>query len=531
MVLFAVIISSIGSSPTIAADNISLWGRFDTKFKAAQGTADDTRVVAEFTSPSGNKRTIDGFWNGGVEWGLRFMPDEVGRWTYTVSSAPAAEGLKASGDFECRADQSTTNRFRKHGGIRVADARTYLEHADGTPFFWLGDTVWTGPNNATLDDWAVYLKDRKSKHFSVVQFNMPCPWRTAATDRDGMVAFEGRENIKINPKFYERLDSFMDANEQAGFLSCPVLIWSLTKLDPGDYLPEKDIQKIVRYELARYGAHHCVWILAGDNRYDAQQSEKWKRIGRAVFPNGWHQPITTHPTGVNWPWEDWRDEKWLTVFGYQSGHGDDAKTLEWIHTGPVAKSWQNKPARPIINLEPPYEDHNGYHSKRPHPAYHVRRAVYWSLLTAPPAGVTYGGHGLWSWQNEPGKTPPDHAATGVAKTWKEALHLPGSTDMKHMAKLFESLRWWELQPAPELVKDQPGNQDPSRFIAAAQETDRTTIVYYLPKGGVIDGAASAETSGLRARWFNPRTGEGSDPQPANQKLKSPDEQDWLLILE
>ena len=43
---------------------------------------------------------------------------------------------------------------------------------------WVGDTVWTGPNNATLDDWAVYLKDRKSKPFSVVQFNMPCPWRT-----------------------------------------------------------------------------------------------------------------------------------------------------------------------------------------------------------------------------------------------------------------------------------------------------------------------------------------------------------------
>ncbi len=85
--------------------------------------------------------------------------------------------------------------------------------------------------------------------------------------------------------------------------------------------------------------------------------------------------------------------------------------------------------------------------------------------------------------------------------------------------------------APELVKDQPGNQDPSRFVSAAQETDRTTIVYYLPKGGVIDGAASTETSGLRARWFNPRTGEWNDPVPANQKLKSPDDQDWLLILE
>ena len=165
--------------------------------------------------------------------------------------------------------------------------------------------------------------------------------------------------------------------------------------------------------------HHVVWLLAGDNRYDAQSTEKWKRIGRKVFGEHWHQPVSSHPTGMNWPWESWRDEKWLTVLGYQSGHGDDAATLAWIHSGPVSKNWQNKPVRPIINLEPPYENHVAYQSKKPHTAYNVRRAVYWSLLAAPPAGVTYGGHGLWSWQREPGKTPPDHPSTGVAKVWNE----------------------------------------------------------------------------------------------------------------
>ena len=63
---------------------------------------------------------------------------------------------------------------------------------------------------------------------------------------------------------------------------------------------------------------------------------------------------------MNWPWESWRDEKWLTVLGYQSGHGSDNNSLKWIHSGPVSQNWAKKPARPIINLEPPYENHFGY---------------------------------------------------------------------------------------------------------------------------------------------------------------------------
>ena len=31
-----------------------------------------------FTSPSGNKKTINGFWDGGTTWKARFMPDETG---------------------------------------------------------------------------------------------------------------------------------------------------------------------------------------------------------------------------------------------------------------------------------------------------------------------------------------------------------------------------------------------------------------------------------------------------------------------
>ena len=47
----------------------------------------------------------------------------------------------------------------------------------------------------------------------------------------------------------------------------------------------------------------------------------------------------------------------MTIHGYQSGHGDDDKTLRWMTEGPPAREWSIEPIRPFINLEPPYEFH------------------------------------------------------------------------------------------------------------------------------------------------------------------------------
>lgn len=42
-------------------------------------------------------------------------------------------------------DQQSDNPLYVHGFLRVnAATNRYLEHADGTPFYWLGDTHWSG---------------------------------------------------------------------------------------------------------------------------------------------------------------------------------------------------------------------------------------------------------------------------------------------------------------------------------------------------------------------------------------------------
>src|SRR5262249_47239160 len=158
-------------------------------------------------------------------------------------------------------------------------------------------------------------------------------------------------------------------------------------------------------------------------------------------------------------------------------------------------------AKPIINLEPPYEDHLGYQSRKPHSAFNVRKAVYWSLLASPIAGVTYGGHGLWSWQNVEGKTPTDHPGTGGGKAWTQALKLPGNDHMKFMAEWMTSLPWWDLRPAQELLQNQPGGDDSTKFVAVAATPKGDMVMAYLPVGGAVALQAEKLGKGLTAEWF------------------------------
>ncbi len=44
-----------------------------------------------------------------------------------------------------------------HGDLRVSDNGLYLQHSDGTPFFWLGDTGWLLPQRLHRDEADHYL--------------------------------------------------------------------------------------------------------------------------------------------------------------------------------------------------------------------------------------------------------------------------------------------------------------------------------------------------------------------------------------
>ncbi|MFO7692080.1 MAG: DUF4038 domain-containing protein [Vicinamibacterales bacterium] len=521
-------------------DGVPRWTPFEQVLESAIEYANppqEASLTAVFTSPLGKAIKVYGFWDGGRTWRVRFAPDQLGTWTWkTTSSDTNNGGLHGrSGTFECSA-QAGTGRFAGHGPIRISSDDRSFVHDDGAPFFFLGDTVWNGALLSTRDDWDTYLRTRAGQGFSAVQF-VATQWRAAPDgDLKKELAYTGTERISINTAFFQRLDEKVAALNHAGLLAVPVMLWAINggsnpQVNPGVSLPEDQAVLLARYMVARWGADQVAWILGGDADYRGAKAEKWKRIGRAVFGDIAHAPVTMHPGGMQWVWQEFADESWYGFVGYQSGHGDDDKTLRWQIDGPPAVDWMKQPHRPFVNLEPCYENHVAYQSRKAITAEQVRRAMYWSLLHTPAAGVSYGGHGVWGWDD--GTRPPtDHAGSGIPLPWQQALTMPGATQMRHLAQYFTSIDFGRLRPAPEAVANQPGSQEPKRFIAAARTDGKGLLVLYVPEDRAVDVKADMLPPSPRASWFNPRTGEIStavgEEADGVLRFRTPSEGDWIL---
>jgi hypothetical protein len=521
---------------------VPLWSRFECAFASECDYAhplQDAVLRVTFTAPSGRTQRVDGFWDGGTTWRVRFAPDEIGEWRFvTECSDTGNTGLHGrSGALMC-GEAAGTTRFERHGPVRLAADRRSLAHVDGTPFLWLADTAWNGPLRSIADEWEDYLRERVRQRFTAVQW-VATHWLAAPDgDIDGRRAFAGHQRIAVDPAFFQRLDTRLDAMNAAGLLAAPVLLWAaewsdpeVNATNPGLTLPEGQAALLARYMVARWGAYAVVWVLNGDGDYRGPKAERWRRIGQALFGGREHAPVVLHPSGMNIPIEEFRDEAWLDIVGYQSGHGDDSKTWRWLCEGPPALVCRSEPPRPCINLEPPYENHLGYHSRLPHTPFAVRRAMLWSLLIAPTAGVSYGGHGVWGWDDGSGP-PVAHPTTGIPLPWREALRMPAAEQVAHIAALFESIEWWQLRPAPELLAAQPGEAEPERFVAASRSETGNLAIVYLPAEPALKLHVELLPSAVQARWFNPRDGEWM-PAEGDEAgtYPAPGEGDWILVLQ
>ncbi len=82
--------------------SVGLWDRFETTISNAKSYADPFRSVhleVTYARPDGSTVKFPGFYDGGSTWKLRFMPNVIGRWTWTAAFSDGTPG--ASGSFSC----------------------------------------------------------------------------------------------------------------------------------------------------------------------------------------------------------------------------------------------------------------------------------------------------------------------------------------------------------------------------------------------------------------------------------------------
>ncbi|MEI6050530.1 MAG: DUF5060 domain-containing protein [Bacteroidota bacterium] len=95
---------------------------------------EDIDIHALFTSPSGKKWEIPGFYyfSHSTLWKIRFSPNEAGKWNYTVTIRDK------NGEVVSSAQSFVAIKSSKKGPIQVAENKRYLKHSDGSNFFGVG---------------------------------------------------------------------------------------------------------------------------------------------------------------------------------------------------------------------------------------------------------------------------------------------------------------------------------------------------------------------------------------------------------
>jgi len=206
---------------------------FETSFTTTKAYADpfvDVEVDAVFTNGS-NQWRVPAFFAGDGIWKVRFAPPTAGQYRFRVEASD-----KTNADLNGR-DQvlavepyAGPNTLLAQGFLRVASDGRHFEHADGTPFLWLGDTWWKClSKRMSLDDFEELAADRKAKGFNVVQIVCgPYPdevMMEARWENEGGMPYPTKDFSRVNPRYFEFADRRIEALVEAGIVPAIVGGW------------------------------------------------------------------------------------------------------------------------------------------------------------------------------------------------------------------------------------------------------------------------------------------------------------------
>jgi hypothetical protein len=103
----------------------------------------DVELDVLITSPDGSEQRVPAFWAGDHTWRVRYSSPQIGQHQFrTECSDTSNANLHGQEGILEVAPYTGSNVLFQHGRLRVAAGKRHLEHQDGTPFFWLGDTWW-----------------------------------------------------------------------------------------------------------------------------------------------------------------------------------------------------------------------------------------------------------------------------------------------------------------------------------------------------------------------------------------------------
>jgi hypothetical protein len=518
----------------------------EMRFRSSEGYTDpynEVELDVIFEGPDSSRLRVPAFWAGGKEWGVRFAGKRTGEYVYrTDCSNRKDKGLHGlTGTVRVR-PYTGANPLFQHGRLRVATEKRHFVQADGTPFFWNGDTWWMGFTERL--DWPEGFKmlaaDRVKKGFNLIQIVAgPLPDMDAWDPRgknEGGFPFE-KDFARINPEFYRLADRKMKHLVESGLMPCIVGMW-------GYHLPRIGVERAKRYWrhiVARYSAYPVVWCIAGEGtmpyylsstkEQDAEfQKEGWCEVASYVQTiDPYDSLLSIHPaTNARDMSED------TTLFDFemlQTGHSGRESIPRTVSE--IAKAVTREPKMPVVNSEVNYEGIRGECWQD------VQRLSFYASVFNGTAGHTYGANGIWQ-LNERDRPygPSPHGRSWGNMPWQDAAQLPGGAQVALGGQFMARFPWWELEKRPEWVESEREETDP-KAIRCMGIPKRLRLIYVPMLWNPPVVRAIEPSVRYRAYYFDPCTGlshELGDVTPDaaaswQPPALPPEAHDWLIVLE
>ena len=509
----------------------------------------DTTIDAVFTHSDGTKITLPGFWMEGNTWAVRFSPTKVGEWSYTVTCADESnQGLFKSGTIVARESTKDTD-VTKHGFVTTQKDTHYYTYADGTPFFWLGDTNWQGFTNLSTticnypgctcgSQFKHIVDDRVEKGFTVYQtYFVP-----EGGNGEKSLWLDNGHKYPDTDVFNDKVDEMFEYLHEEGLvialgLGCHTSTMSSMKLE--------DLLRFTRYVVARYACYSVVWISGQeitDNSASATPGysafECYMEASSLIEElDGYGHPNSAHmyPMVI----EDERatrldKEAWHDSWTLQNGHCviqpvDFYKGYYEARITGVIK--------PFVEGEANYEDINcgGF------TGYDLNRNSAWYAMLSGAAGFTYGTTGIWAssfstndytgWLGDTSSFSYD--------PWYMGLDKPGSFEVSYMKDFFTAIGpWYDLIPQFDDSAAASFLKRGQTVLAMTEDASLAVAYFYNTRTDSTGTIRNLDdTKAYDAYWYNPRTGKyipvakGVHSEDGCYTLPSrPDKQDWVFLL-
>ena len=432
---------------------------------------------AEFRSPKGGRtKVMQGFWDGGRTFRLRFAPDFAGRWDFRIISN-LESAAKKTGSFDA-APQRTP------GFVEVFNTR-YFKYANSlTPHYWLGDTML----NFGLVPWETFRKivdTRVEQKFTHM--------RGLALGPAGNAANAFRSPDEPNHAYFREVDRRIDYMTMKGLAVDLILAGGdgeLVRLFPR----RRQRERYIQYVAARYAAFNVTWQGVLEWESYAEGRELLKEIAAALDKYDPYEHPKTTAAAVS--------SAALAYDGWQ-----DFMTQNTVDPALAAIEFETQPA-PFVNTRVGIEG-GGVSADE------MRKRAWTAAVRG--QYVTFAHSGT--------------AGIDGRAVDAQFADSPGARQMTLLADFFEQTRYFDLLPHYRVV----GGAGLALQLVPyrAEEPIGVEYIVYAEKPGTIELAMPRHE--YKVSWYNPTDGSWLDEK---KKFKGErftaqtpnDAHDWVLYV-